>query len=53
MNRYDYADIISQECQHTTCEYWGQGGCMLPGRCIYSPDEDENTSINIETEENI
>jgi hypothetical protein len=32
---------IDQSCQHTTCDYWGQGGCMLPGRCIYAPTDEE------------
>lgn len=51
MKKYTIENIIDQKCKHITCEYWGQSGCMLPGRCIYAPDDYEN--ITVEIEENL
>lgn len=42
MNNYDSEEMKEHECKNTDCDYWGQGGCMLPGRCIYTLDEEED-----------
>lgn len=33
----DWEDEIDQSCDNDDCEYWAMGGCLLPGKCIYSP----------------
>lgn len=45
MKNYDAESIISQECQHTTCVYWRQGGCILPWRCRYATDDCRDRTV--------
>ena len=39
----DYNQI--KPCPHKDCDYWGQGGCMLPGKCIYAGDNMEGRGV--------